>query len=210
MLASPSPPTSVPYRRTWIAALCLIGLTLLAYLPALHGGFIWDDNNFLTDNPLIHAADGLRRFWLTREAPDYWPLSSSTLWVEWRWWGLHPAGYHATNVALHLASVLLLWRILERLRVPGAYWGALIFALHPVNVESVAWITQRKNLMAMLGFLAAIRCFVQSECGEFGGARSPSALARTAGGLRWQVMSLGCFVLALLSKVHLPHRVSHA
>lgn len=188
------------HQRTWLAALALAGLTLLAYLPALHGGFIWDDNNFLTDNPLIHASDGLRRFWLTREAPDYWPVSSSTLWVEWRWWGLHAAGYHATNLALHLASVLLLWRILERLRIPGAYWGALIFALHPVNVESVAWITQRKNLMAMLGFLAAIRCFVQSERGNFGGARSPSAPARTARGLRWEIMSLGCFLFALLSK----------
>jgi len=171
-------------RRRWLTAVALAGLTLLAYLPALRGGFIWDDDNFLTLNPLIRAGDGLRRFWFTAQASDYWPVTSTSLWLEWRLWGQNPAGYHAVNVALHLAEVLLLWGILRRLRVPGAWLGALLFALHPVNVESVAWIAQRKNLMAMLFYLASIWFFLRWEKGR------PLPY----------LLSLLAFVLALLSK----------
>src|SRR5579872_7180138 len=87
-------------RRLLPGALLLAGLTALAYLPVLHGGFIWDDNRFLTLNPLVKAPDGLRRIWLTGESPDYWPLSSTSVWLEWRFWGMQAAGYHATNLLL--------------------------------------------------------------------------------------------------------------
>src|SRR5262249_52546771 len=143
-------------------AALLAAAATLAYLPTLRNGFVWDDDTFLTANSLIHARDGLRRFWFTSEAPDYWPVTSSSLWLEWRLWGTRAAGYHATNLALHLADLLLLWAVLRRLAIPGALLATLLFAVHPVNVESVAWITQRKNLLSMLFYLASIRWFVKS------------------------------------------------
>src|SRR5471030_2535585 len=116
------------------AGLLLAGLAFLAYAPAWHGGFVFDDDNLLTRNPLIPAADGLRRFWFTGEAVDYWPVTMTSFWVEWRLWGLDPTGYHIVNLLLHVGDALLLWGILRRLGVPGAYWAALLFAVHPVNV----------------------------------------------------------------------------
>jgi protein O-mannosyl-transferase len=175
--------------RRW-GPLLIAGLVLLAYFPALRGGFIWDDDTFLTANPLIKAPDGLRRFWLTTEPTDYWPVTSSTLWAEWRLWGAHAAGYHATNVALHLAETLLLWAVLRRLRIPGAFLAAALFAVHPVNVESVAWITQRKNLMAMLFYLLSVYGFLRGE----------EAAESGRPGFFWRGASLLGFVLAMLSK----------
>ena len=110
--------------RTLAACALLAGAAAIAYLPALRAGFVWDDGTFLTDNPLIKAADGLRRFWFTAEASDYWPVTSTSLWVEWRLWGMHALGYHATNLALHIAECLLLWAVLRRLVVPGAFLAA--------------------------------------------------------------------------------------
>jgi tetratricopeptide (TPR) repeat protein len=181
-------------RRLLLGVLLLAGLTVLAYVPALAGGFIWDDDTFLTRSPFIKAADGLRRLWLTTQAPDYWPLTSTTLWVEWRIWGMRAGGYHATNVLMHIGEALLLWTILKRLKIPGAYLAALIFALHPVNVESVAWITQRKNLVAMLFFLLSILCFLQTDPG------APPGPARRSGRGGWYGLSLLAFVLAMLGK----------
>lgn len=175
-------------------ALILAGLTVLAYLPVLHGGFISDDDNSLTQNPLIAAADGLRRIWLTTQPHDYWPLTYTTFWVEWRIWGMHSAGYHVANVLLHVAAGLLLWRVLARLKIPGAFVGALLFALHPVNVESVAWITQQKNLVAMIFFLLSIFCFAETEPGA---APGPGPRQRP---LHWYWLSLAAFVLAMLGK----------
>ena len=181
---APTSPSIVPASRRWLLALLLIGATAIAYLPTLRNGFVWDDDTSLTQNPFVQGGEGLRQFWLTTQTPDYWPVTSTTFWAEWRLWGLNPAGYHATNLSLHLIAALLLWSVLRRLRVPGAYLAALLFALHPVNVESVAWITQRKNLMAMLFFLLSVDCFLRAEEGR-----------RAAYGL-----SLLAFTLGLLSK----------
>ncbi|HVW20521.1 MAG TPA: tetratricopeptide repeat protein [Opitutaceae bacterium] len=186
----PSPAPAAGRRRpSWTMAL-IAALALAAYLPTLWNGFVWDDDAMLTRNALIRAADGLRRFWFTRQPADYWPVTSTSLWLEWRLWGPHAAGYHAVNLLLHLAECLLLWRILLRLRVPGAALAAMLFAVHPVNVESVAWIAQRKNLVAMLFYLASIACFLRSGWAEGDGRRLD----------RWYALSLAAFLLALLSK----------
>ncbi len=196
MVKSAASPPAWSRRSLYRGWAVIAAVTILAYLPTLRNGFVWDDDAFLTDNTIIQKPDGLRRFWFTKEPPDYWPVTSTTLWFEWRVWGRHAPGYHATNLLLHLGEAALLWGILRRLRVPGALLGALLFAAHPVNVESVAWIAQRKNLMAMLFYLLSIHYFLRTSWWEPGGDPAPSPRAdRTAYGL-----SLLSFLLAMLSK----------
>lgn len=162
-------------------------LVIAAYSPSLKGGFLMDDDLLLTENRLIRADDGLYRFWFSADPADYWPLTSTTLWLEWRLWGMNPTGYRITNLLLHIACSLLLWRVLWKLSIPGAYLGALLFAIHPVNVESVTWIAQRKNLLAMLFFLLSALWYLKADS-------QPQRLGR------WHGLSLGAFVLGMLSK----------
>src|SRR5262249_3628031 len=108
-------PKSCSFAGTAMLGALLLGVvTLLAYLPALRGGFILDDNGYLTNAALIKAPDGLVRFWFTFEAMDYYPVSNSTLWLEWRLWGMDPTGYHVTNLVLHIAAALLIWAIVRK------------------------------------------------------------------------------------------------
>ena len=186
--------SSPPWLRFGLAAL-LLACALVCYLPAVHGGFIWDDNVLLAQNPMIRAHDGLYRFWFTAEAHDYWPLTSSTFWLEWRLWGDDPTGYHVTNLVLHAIEALMLWALLARLEVPGSYLAALLFAVHPVNVESVAWIAQRKNLVALLFLLPALLFFLKAEDARPAGASVMASLRE-----RRYLVALLLFVLALLGK----------
>jgi cytochrome c-type biogenesis protein CcmH/NrfG len=127
----------------------IVVLTWIAYWPCLWGGFIWDDNPYVLYNPLLHDAAGLWRIWAEPTAtPQYHPLVFTSFWIEYQLWGTSTFGYHAVNVALHTANTLLFWALLRRLQVPGAALAAGVFALHPVHVESVAWITERKDVLA--------------------------------------------------------------
>jgi tetratricopeptide (TPR) repeat protein len=177
----------------------LVALALIAYGPLWRAGFIWDDDSMLTANPLIRARDGLYQFWFTRNASDYWPVTSTTLWFEWRLWGLHPLGYHLTNLALHLGTVALFWSVLRRLRVPGAWLAALLFTVHPINVESVTWIAERKNLMALLFYLLSILWFLKSGIAA-PSAEAPPKAEPSKRPNRWYWLSLIAFILAMLSK----------
>lgn len=167
------------------AALVLIVLTGIAYAPAFRGDFVYDDTYYIRDNPFLKSADGLRRIWFTTEFPDYFALSTTSFWLEWRLWGLRPLGYHVTNVVLQCVNALLLWLLLRRLKVPGAYFAALVFALHPINVESVAWISERKNLLSLLFALPTTLAFLRWHDTR----RRP-----------WYAAALAAFALALLSK----------
>ena len=177
-------------RRQVRSGVVLAAVTILLYIPAIGSGFVWDDDKFLTENPHIHAADGLQRFWLSTEPPDYFPLTSSMLWFEWRLFGMDsPWGYHLINVLLHACSSILLWRVLRHLAIPGAWLAALVFAIHPVNVESVAWITERKNTLPMVFALLSTLLYLRSD--KEGTAKD--------GKLNF-ALALGCFLLALLAK----------
>ena len=141
---------------------CLFGLslaltTIAVYRPAWRGGFIWDDDDYVTRNQLLTANDGLRRIWFSLDSPSqYFPLTYTTFRIERGLWGLNPAGYHRVNLLLHVSNALLLWWLLARLKIPGAWLAAGIFALHPVQVESVAWITERKNVLMGFFFLLTL------------------------------------------------------
>ena len=142
-------------------ALALIGLCVLvcvSYYPSLGAGFVWDDFVF-TEAPVIHAASGIWNIWFSpadiRQEAHYWPIVYTTFWLEHKLWGLDPLGYHAVNLVLHLVNSLLVWRLMGRLAVPGAWLIAAVFAVHPVHVESVAWIIERKDLLSGLFYLTA-------------------------------------------------------
>ena len=146
------------------AALALALLVVVSYFPALQGGFVWDDVIF-AEEPVIHSPGGLRSIWFApadiKNEGHYWPLVYSSFWLEHKLWGLRPAGYHAVNIFLHLLNCLLLWRLLLRLRVPGAVLIAAVFAVHPLHVESVAWIIERKDVLSALFYLGAVLVWVR-------------------------------------------------
>ncbi len=139
-------------------------LALVVYLPAFSGGFVWDDWILVTE-PLVRRLDGLASIWLSpseiRHEDHYWPVVYTSFWLEHKLWGLHPAGYHAVNVVLHALNSVLLWRLLVRLSVPGAWLAAAVFAVHPVHVESVAWIIERKDLLSGFFYLCAVHAWLR-------------------------------------------------
>ena len=175
-----------PASWPWLAPLVLCLLVLVSYLPAmLWGDLVWDDLTMIR-NQAVREVSGLRQIWFApgeiRGEGHYWPLVYSSFWLEHQLWGTAPAGYHVVNVLLHLANTLLLWRLLRSLAVPGAWLVAAVFAVHPVRVESVAWVIERKDVLSGLFYLAAATVWIR-----VGGAprpgRSLAALALYAAGL---------------------------
>lgn len=146
-------------RRLALQALALAAAVVLAYIPVYQAGFIWDDDDYLTINPLIVNEGGLAGIWDPTSGlnQQYYPMLYTSFLLEKQLWGLEDAtGYHVTNVLLHAISAMMLFLILRRSRVPGAWLAAALFALHPVQVDSVAWISERKNILSgFFYFLAA-------------------------------------------------------
>jgi tetratricopeptide (TPR) repeat protein len=184
--------TSLRNRHSLLAGLLLL-ITLIAYIPAIQGGFVWDDDRYVTENQSLGSLQGLKKIWINPSStPQYYPLVFSTFWLEYRLWGLRPTGYHLVNVLLHAVSALLLYRLLLYLNLPGAWLAAAVFALHPVQVESVAWVTERKNVLSGFFYFASAFCLFRF----FGiaGAREKKS------GLWWYCSGLLLFACALLSK----------
>ena len=153
-------------RWFWLGAL-LVAATLAAYWPAFSAGFVFDDEDYVTRNPLLTAPDGWSRIWFSAHAQSqYFPLVFSTLRIEYGLWGLWPAGYHAVNVGIHIINALLVWVLLRRLNLPGAWLAAAIFALHPVEVESVAWVTEMKNTESTMFYLLALLAWLNFSRGR--------------------------------------------
>src|SRR5438094_2980750 len=150
-----------PRGRAWLFGVLLAALTIFAYYPAWHGGFLWDDDDYIINNKLLTAPDGWQRIWFSLDSPSqYFPLTYSTFRVEHASWRLTPTGYHWVNLLLHVANALLVWAVLARLKVPGAWLAAAVFALHPVQVESVAWISERKNVLMAFFFLLTLLAWI--------------------------------------------------
>jgi tetratricopeptide (TPR) repeat protein len=177
------------WNPRWILGALLILATTIAYQKAWHAGYIWDDDVYVTTNKLLTAPDGLRRIWFSLDSPSqYFPLVYTTFRLEYALWGLDPAGYHWVNILLHVANALLVWRLLRILQVPGAWLAAALFALHPVHVESVAWITERKNVLMGFFFLLSLLCWIAFVD------------ERTTGRRKFYALALVCYALALFSK----------
>lgn len=198
--ARPGAPQRLSVRMPVVGGLFLL-VTLATYLPALDGEFIWDDDAHVTA-PALRALDGLWKIWVDpRATQQYYPLTHSAFWLQYQVWGVNPIGYHIVNVVLHAIGALLLWRILERLAIPGALLAAAIFALHPVQVESVAWITELKNTFSGVFYLGALLAYLRFDPP---GASPP--VADDHGALtdsrdwRFYALALVLFVCALLSK----------
>ena len=167
-----------------------IGLLVgVSYIPAvLWGGFVWDDRG-ITESKAIHELSGLWRIWFSprdvlRWEAHYWPVVYTTFWLEHKLWGVTPVGYHVVNVLLHFGNTVLLRRLLERLAVPGAWVIAAVFAVHPVHVESVAWVIERKDLLSTVFYLAACLTWVRFGAPpRVGSGRYLLTLALFVGGL---------------------------
>src|SRR5215468_2488475 len=141
----------------------LICAIIVAYLPAMDGSFIWDDDAHVT-RPDLRSFHGLLRIWLELGATQqYYPLLHSAFWFEHRLWGDATIAYHIINLLLHAFAACLLLQVLRRLKIPGAGLAAAIFALHPVHAESVAWITEQKNTLSAVFYLSAMLAYLHFD-----------------------------------------------
>lgn len=182
----------------WAPVVALLALTAVAYVPVYRAGYIWDDNDHVTENVTLRSLDGLGRIWTEpRSIPQYYPVTHTTFWAEYQLWGTNPTGYHVVNVLLHAASSVLLWRTLLRVGVPTAWLVAAVFAVHPVHVESVAWISERKNVLSGFFYLSSGLLLL-----KFLGFRAEHEPATETKRAPWgcYAAALALFVCALLSK----------
>ncbi|MCE5230792.1 glycosyltransferase family 39 protein [bacterium] len=186
-MKNPTAPETNPAML--LAAAALAVLAFAVYLPAISGGFIWDDLPLVFDNALLRDKTGLWRIWTTissMEAEDHYrPLQYTLLWLQYQCWGNWTAGYHAVNMLLHGAVAVQIWRLMRRLGLPGAWIGAALFAVHPVHAESVAWIFGVKDLVSTLLCLAAVEMYLNHE---------------ERGGWKWLALAAAAVFAAMLAK----------
>ena len=183
-----------PTRFILIGSIALMALVFTAFWPAMGGGFLWDDDAYVQHNPTLRSLGGLARIWLEPGAtPQYYPLVFTTFWFEWRLWGADPMGYHLVNCWLHAVNAILLWHLLVKLDVPSAWFAAAVFALHPVHVESVAWISERKNVLSGAVYLAATLAYLRVA-----GLGRPARQASVGDAITWHYVAAILFFLASL------------
>ena len=157
MSESDTPP-GTRHAAMWGAALVL--LVVAVYWPALSGSFVSDDEVHVENNAALESTQGLSDIWFKWGAvPQYYPIAHTAFWLEHQVFESRPTGYHAVNIALHALAALLLWRLLQRLAVPWAWLAAAVFALHPVQVESVAWISELKNVLSCVFVLGSMLAY---------------------------------------------------
>lgn len=176
---------SAASRRIFFGGtIALFLAAFLVYWPALNGAFLWDDNLDLTENLALRDLRGLWRLWFAPPTLDYYPIKFTVQWVQWQLWGEHVLGYHVTNVLLHALGGVLLWRVFARLGLRFAWLGALIFVVHPLAVESVAWIAELKNVLSLPPLLLALLAWL-----DFDAHGAPRAYRRA---LAWFIVAMLC------------------
>jgi tetratricopeptide (TPR) repeat protein len=186
-----SPRTSLfSNGRFWLPRAALIaGLTFLIFWPALEGGWVWDDTWYIPENPLMQNVAGLWKFWFRPGTwVEYYPIQETVQWMQWHFWGANTLGYHLTNVVLHIVSALLVWRLLAQFGLRFAWVGGLLFAVHPAQVESVAWISELKNTLSLPFYLLAMCAWIDYE--ENGSKKDYQS-------------ALGLFFIGMLCKISL-------
>ena len=180
------------YRRDEFLGFLLILAVFIVYQPVWNAGYLWDDDHHLTANPVIVGPLGLKEIWTT-QAAMICPLTLTTFWVEHALWGLAPLPYHLVNVLLQGASAVLLWRVLRNQDIPGAWLGAALWALHPVQVETVAYVTELKNTQSGFFYLLTILFFMK-------GLKTSEKNGESETGRRFYLLTLFCAALAIASK----------
>lgn len=193
-----------------VAAYAAVGLlAVVVFVPAFYAAFLWDDTIIVN---LPEVVSGFADIWLNPRLIEgeahYWPVVYTTFWVEYLLWGLDPSGYHAVNVVLHAANSMLVYALLRRFTVPGAWAAAAIFAVHPAHVDSVAWAIERKDVLSTLFYLSSAMAYVnwderQREAVARRSGRAPRGEADRSRSGRNEALyaaSLVLFALALLSK----------
>ena len=186
----------IAWRKYLLAATLVLAIAAV-YAYSLRGEFLWDDDLHITANPTIVGPLGLKEIWTTARA-NYFPLVLTNFWVQHAVWGVEPLGYRVVTLLFHVLSALMLWRVLSQLRVPGAWLGAAWWALHPVQVESVAWICELKNTQSGFFFLLAISIWVRWV--DVGVGRPTDRVDATTMRARGYLLALVCALLAILSK----------
>jgi tetratricopeptide (TPR) repeat protein len=170
----------------YLPPIALLLLAAIAYIPVYVAGYIWDDSDHVYGNQTLRSLHGLWRMWtVPTSLPQWYPLTHTTFWLEYHLWGANPIGYHIVNVLLHAGGAILLWRLMVKLKIPAAWLAAAFFAVHPIHVESVAWISERKNTLSSVFYFAAALAYLHW-------------LDRKTA--RLYALALGLFLAALLSK----------
>ena len=170
-----------------LRAAVLAALGWWIYAPALYGDWVWDDVLYLPQNPLLNDPERLWKLWFAPgHVLDYYPIEATVQWVQWQLWGQNTFGYHVTNVALHIVNALLVWRLLGKFKLRLAWLGGLLFLVHPVQVESVAYISELKNTLSLSPFLLAMGAWIDYE------ERQQT---------RDYALALGLFLVAMLCKI---------
>lgn len=153
-------------RKDVLISLALIILVFITFFPALKAQYIWDDNDVLIENDLLKSVAGLWNIWTKPSVipqGHYWPVLYTNFWLEYQLFGNNPFGYHLINILMHGVCCIFLYLLLKRLKIPGAWFAAALFAVHPLNVESVAWITERKNTLSGIFFFSSLLAYFYSD-----------------------------------------------
>jgi hypothetical protein len=196
-MAGANPHPSRMNKKSVVSLLLILVATCLAYFPALTGSFIWDDQEYVT-KPELRTVSGLYRIWFDPPPKtQYYPLLYSVFWLQHKLWGDSSIGYHIVNLALHLLVVILAYAVFIKLDIPGALLAAAIFALHPVHVETVAWISEQKNTLSGVFYLSAMLLYLELDA-----RRDPeTAKGKPSSSWKWfYFASLILYLLAILSK----------